>query len=240
MTDSPVDKEALRERIWDELEESGAARFPFPPHGRIPNFAAAAAAASRLTELNAWRTATTLKANPDAPQLPVRRRALRAGRTLFMAVPRLREPDCFVELDPARIEDTDAAATVSAMDDYGQPVGPAHVPEIDLIVTGSVAVTPSGARVGKGEGYSDLEYAILHEFGLVSPSTPVVSTVHELQVVTENIPVETHDVPIDLIVTPDRTIRTDTPYSRPTGVAWDRLSAERIDEIPVLERLRSA
>jgi hypothetical protein len=26
-----MDKQALRERIWDELEESGEARFPYPP-----------------------------------------------------------------------------------------------------------------------------------------------------------------------------------------------------------------
>lgn len=238
MTNTSPGKQAVRDRIWDELEERGEARFPFPPHGRIPNFAGAARAASRLTGLDAWESAAILKANPDAPQLPVRRRALQSGRTLYMAVPRLREPDCFVELDPAGIDDTDAAATVSSMGDYGQPVGPETVPEIDLIVVGSVAATPAGARVGKGEGYSDLEYAILQEFGLVSESTPVVTTVHEIQVVTESIPVHAHDVPIDIIVTPDQTLRTDTSYSRPSGVAWDRLSEDRVDEIPVLERLR--
>jgi len=26
-----MDKQALRERVWDELEERGVARFPFPP-----------------------------------------------------------------------------------------------------------------------------------------------------------------------------------------------------------------
>jgi len=40
-------------------------------------------------------------------------------------------------------------------------------------------------------------------------------------------------------VTPERTIRTDTPYDRPTGVDWESLSEERIDEIPVLDRLRA-
>ena len=48
-----MDKQALRERTWDALEAEGVARFPFPPHGRIPNFAGADAAATRLTETDA-------------------------------------------------------------------------------------------------------------------------------------------------------------------------------------------
>jgi len=26
-----MDKQTLRERVWDDLEASGVARFPFPP-----------------------------------------------------------------------------------------------------------------------------------------------------------------------------------------------------------------
>ncbi|NIS34221.1 MAG: 5-formyltetrahydrofolate cyclo-ligase, partial [Actinobacteria bacterium] len=61
--------QALRERVWDDLEEAGVARFPFPPHGRIPNFAGAEAAADRLAETPEWAAADAIKANPDAPQL---------------------------------------------------------------------------------------------------------------------------------------------------------------------------
>jgi len=93
-----MSKQALRERVWDDLEASGVARFPFPPHGRIPNFAGAAEAADRLAERPEFVDAQTIKCNPDAPQRPVRRRALEAGTTLFVAVPRLSEPECFLEL----------------------------------------------------------------------------------------------------------------------------------------------
>jgi len=34
-----MDKQAVRETVWDAFEERGEARFPFPPHDRIPNFA---------------------------------------------------------------------------------------------------------------------------------------------------------------------------------------------------------
>jgi 5-formyltetrahydrofolate cyclo-ligase len=234
-----MDKQALRERVWDDLEASGVARFPFPPHGRIPNYAGADAAADRLRDLDAWTDAATLKANPDAPQLPARRAALDAGKTVFMAVPRLRDERCFYRLDPAELADPDAAATVSGVDDHAEQVGPEAVDHVDLVLVGSVAVTEDGARVGKGEGYSDLEFAVLSDLGLVDERTSVVTTVHERQVVDDEIPVDDHDVPLDVVVTPERTIRTDTPYDRPEGVDWAALSADRIGEIPVLERLRA-
>ncbi|WP_225335442.1 5-formyltetrahydrofolate cyclo-ligase [Halomicrobium urmianum] len=229
-----MDKDAVREAVWDELEDSGVARFPFPPHDRIPNVAGAEDAAERLAGTDAWQRADAIKANPDAPQLPVRRRALREGKTVYMAVPRLREVECFLELDPAEIDDVESAPTVSSMDEYGRQVGPEDVESVDLIVSGSVAVNEQGARIGKGEGFSDLEYAVLRELDLVGDETPMVTTVHERQVRTEDWIVDDHDVPMDLVVTPERIIETETPYERPAGVDWDLLDEERIEEMPVL------
>ena len=230
-----MDKERLRERVWDDLDESGVARFPFPPHGRIPNFAGADGATERLTDTDAWAEADVIKANPDAPQLPVRRAALRQGKTVYMAVPRLRDEKCFLRLDPAEIEDIDHATTVGGSAEVGVQVGPDEMDEIGLIVSGSVAVTADGARVGKGEGYSDLEFAVLRELGLVDDATPVATTVHERQVVDAAVPTGDHDVPLDLVVTPERTIRTGGG-EKPAGIDWGLLSAERRAEIPVLDR----
>ena len=42
-----ADKSAARQWVWDRLSAEGVARFPFPPHGRIPNFAGAEVAAAR-------------------------------------------------------------------------------------------------------------------------------------------------------------------------------------------------
>ncbi len=233
-----MDKQELRERVWDDLEESGDARFPFPPHGRIPNFADAAVAAERLVERPEWAAAERIKINPDSPQRPVRQRALEAGKTLYMAVPRLRDPDCFLRLAPNEIDDYDRATTISGSSELGVQVGPDAIESVDLIVSGSVAVTESGARIGKGEGYSDLEYALLDTLGLVDDTTPVVTTVHELQVVDEAVAVDRHDVPLDLVVTPERTIETRTEHERSDGIDWSSLDAERIEEMPVFQALR--
>ncbi|WP_232686318.1 5-formyltetrahydrofolate cyclo-ligase [Halobacterium zhouii] len=235
-------KQALRERVWDDLEESGEARFPFPPHGRIPNFAGASDAADLLAAQPEWEGADTVKANPDAPQLPARRRALRDGKTVYMAVPRLRDEKCFLELDPDRIdpEEYDAAPALSNVDDYADQVRPDALPHVDLVLSGSVVVTAAGARVGKGEGFSDLEFAILSDLGLVDDETTVATTVHERQVVDSGeVTPDAHDVPMDLVVTPERVIRTDSEYDRPAGVDWDALDEEQIEEMPVLERLQA-
>jgi 5-formyltetrahydrofolate cyclo-ligase len=233
-----MEKQELRERVWDELEESGEARFPFPPHGRISNFAGADEAAARLAS---WLDdpPATLKANPDAPQLPYRRRALHDGAVCYFAQPRLRDERPFLRLDPAAIppDEFDRAPTVSHVDDYATPVGPDDVPRLDLIVCGSVAVDERGGRVGKGEGFSDLEFAVLAELGAVDADTLVATTVHERQVL-ESVPHEPHDVPVDLAVTPERVVETETAYDRPPGVDWSLVDEAQVAETPVLRALR--
>lgn len=233
-----MDKQAIRERVWDALEAEGVAAFPFPPHGRIPNFSGASEAADRLAGLPEFEQAEAIKANPDSPQRPVRKLALEAGKTVYMAVPRLRDEKCFIELDPDRIDDYHRASTISGSSELGVQVGPEAVESIDLIVSGSVAVTDDGARIGKGEGYSDLEYAILRGLGLVDEATPVVTTVHELQIVDDEVAVEAHDVPMDAIVTPERVVRPSVEAPKPSGIDWSALSEDRIEEMPVLRALR--
>lgn len=231
-------KDPIRRRVWDRLEADDIARFPFPPHGRITNFDGAADAAARAMALSELADADAVKANPDAPQLPLRRKLLHNGTTVYMAVPRLAADRPFVELDPEEISDLDAAATISQMSNYGRKVGPEDVPELDAIVVGSVAVTEDGARVGKGEGYSDLEYAVLRGFGLVDDDTPVVTTVHDVQFLEEDVDTERYDVPMDVVCTPTRTVRTETTRPRPEGIFWNDLDSKRLDEIPILDRLR--
>ncbi|MFB6137103.1 MAG: 5-formyltetrahydrofolate cyclo-ligase [Halobacteriaceae archaeon] len=251
--DERVDKQALRESVWDALEREGVARFPYPPHGRIPNVAGADTAAERLAATDAWVAADVLKVNPDAPQLPVRRAALRAGKTLYVPVPRLSEAECFYRLDPDAVADVDAATTVSGVADAGVAVPPGDVEPVDLIVSGSVAVRAAdGTRVGKGEGYSDLEFALLREYDRVDDETVTATTVHERQVVEEPVAAGAHDVPMDLVVTPERTIRparvgadgtagTDgmrATQGKPSGVDREALDPTRREEIPALAALR--
>ena len=223
------EKQTVRERVWALLRERGVARFP-GARGRIPNFTGAEAAAERLATLDEWRAAAALKANPDSPQLPVRRRALAEGKTVYMAIPRLRDERPFVRLC--------REATIKGAARDGTPVGVADIGRIDMVVCGTVAVTRDGVRIGKGGGYSDLEFGLLVEAGLVGERTLLVTTVHPLQVLDEPLPESEHDFRVDAIVTPIETIRTPAP-KRPPGILWSHLDAEKIAAIPVLTALAS-
>ena len=231
-------KDALRQRVWQLLVARRVARFPFPIDDRIPNFVGAEAAAARAALLPEWRAARRLKCNPDAPQRPVRLCALRDGKIVFMAVPRLRAERCFIKLDPRRLGGRlPEASTIGGATKLGEPVGPDALERIDLVVAGSVAVDASGRRLGKGGGYSDLEWALARELEVVTARTPVLTTVHELQIVRAAIPVTSHDVPVDLIVTPERVIRPRARRAKPRGIRWDELSAAQIAAMPVIARL---
>jgi 5-formyltetrahydrofolate cyclo-ligase len=230
-------KQRVRERAWTRLERARVALFP-GARGRIPNFKGAALAAERLAATPEWQRARALKCNPDAPQRPVRLRALRDGKLVYMAVPRLRDALCFWELDPRRIREIAAAATIGGAGRAGRPVDPRALPHIDLVVAGSVAVNRAGARVGKGGGYSDLEYAIGREVGCIDADTRVCTTVHALQVVADDLPTTAHDFFLDLIVTPDEEIRpARTARRQPRGVLREHLRPEHRELVPVLRAL---
>ncbi|MEZ0346434.1 MAG: 5-formyltetrahydrofolate cyclo-ligase [Infirmifilum sp.] len=235
-TEAKKVKEELRRKVWSRMVSEGVALPPFPVEGRIPNFRGAELAARRLAEDDIFQEAKVIFCNPDSPQRHVREAALRAGKVLIMASPRLRSG--FLLLDSSRIPGNalSYASTIKGAFTYGRVLH-SNVPQIDLKVSGSVAVSLDGGRVGKGGGFSDLEYAILREMRVIGEDTPVVTTVHDVQIV-ESIPMERHDVPLDRIYTPSKAIVTVRKYPRPRGIIWELLPEKQIEEIPLLRELR--
>ena len=108
---------------------------------------------------------------------------------------------------------------------------------------GCVAVAEDGARLGKGGGFADLEFALSAAAGLIGPDTVAATTVHELQLRPAGaIPLTSHDVPVDLIVTPERVIdcRAGRGPRPAAGIRWDDLTEEKIAAIPLLAAQRAA
>ena len=236
------DKWAIREDVWTALETARVVRGK-SVHDKIPHFIGCEVAASLATELPEWEAARAIKSNPDQAQRPLRQLALEQGKLLYMAVPRLRDERVFIELDPTRPEVEPAkAATISGAFKVGRPVYVAEMQSIDLVISGSVAVNRQGVRVGKGGGYADLEYGLAAAAGVVNPDTPVISTVHAMQVLDEDLPYTQHDVPLAVVITPDAIIRCNAggaALPRPTGIYWDDLDERKIRSIPLLARLRA-
>jgi 5-formyltetrahydrofolate cyclo-ligase len=194
-----MEKDEIREKIWRMMVEKKVALPPFPVHGRIPNFKGAREAAMRLRNLDEYRKAEVLLCNPDSPQIHVREMALKDGKILVVATPRLSRG--FIE-----VRGQDISPTIRGMIERGRPVKPGDH-KIDIFVAGSVAVSVEGYRLGKGTGYSDLEFRMWREAGSIDDRTLRVTTVHDIQVV-EFVPRDEWDVPVDLISTPTRIIWT--------------------------------
>jgi len=194
------EKRRLRERIWQQMEQAGVAAFPLPCWGRIPNFVGAEKAAERLRKLKEWKNARVVFVNPDSPQRKVRENALKDGKILIMASPRLKRG--FLLVDPRKVRGKEhLASTIKGAFKYGVTVQ--DFPKPDLIVEGSVAVDLEGHRLGKGQGYGDTEIEILKKrFGEI----PVATTVHDMQIV-EKVPFDVKDEKVSIIVTPTRVIR---------------------------------
>jgi len=231
-------KDQVRKAVWKAMDREGVSRFP-GAEGRIPNFAGAKLAAQKLAANRVWKRARVIKANPDSPQTHVRRMALEEGKMVVMAVPRLRDQHPFRLLDPRKLsaKQVREAATIKGALRHGKVVALEELPPIDFVLCGSVAVNLSGARVGKGGGFSDLEYALLIEEGLIDDHTIVATTVHPIQILREHLPLIDHDLPIDMVATPRAVIELERQYKRPRGILWDHLQPPQIHEIPILERI---
>jgi len=232
------EKSKIRERIWRLLDYKAVARFPFPIEGRIPNFDGANFAAGRLTEVKSFSEAEAVKVNPDYAQVEVRRNVLTRGKNLIMPTPRLREG--FLILDPDKIpaEKLNYSATIKGSNIYGEKRELKEIPRIDFIVCGSVAVTKGGRRIGKGGGYSDLEFAILLEAGIIDEEIPIATTIHELQLINYA-PIDSHDFTVDIISTPKRIIKSTGDMQRPSGIIWKKISEKQLEKISILEKIRS-
>ena len=124
--------------------------------------------------------------------------------TLFVPTPL--EPDMSLALGEPRWGLWEAGrALVTLGRPPAQPDGEARgaesLKEADLIVIPALAASADGTRLGQGGGWYDR--ALMHR----SPGVPVVAAIFDDELLEAGvIPAEPHDVPVDAIVTPTRTI----------------------------------
>lgn len=230
-----IDKQSLRERIWEKMMVEKVGRFPFPLKGRIPNFRHAEKAAAHVFGMDIYQSASVVKVNPDSPQLPIRAQVLKDGKILLVPTPRL--TDGFIQVLPDDVPagEEKKAASLKNIHQYGRVIPLKDLPKVDLLFAGSVAVHPDGRRIGKGEGYADREYAILRELG--NPPMPVIGTVHSVQVVNDDFKTDDYDLTLDYIVTEQGILETGAGDRKPSGIHWDLVTDEEREKMPVLEAI---
>ncbi|KQK79303.1 methenyltetrahydrofolate synthase domain-containing protein [Amazona aestiva] len=155
----------------------------------------------------------------------------------------IRELDMFIrareiKVDPDKPLEGVRLAALQGIKEYSVPVGLEGKAQVDLVVVGSVAVSEKGWRIGKGEGYADMEYAMMVSMGAVQEDAPVVTIVHDCQVVdiAEEL-LGDHDLTVDYILTPTRIIKTDCKRPKPRGIIWHKVTSEMLAKIPILRSL---
>lgn len=210
-------KELLRKTVYDNLFYEGFSNRKHGDYGKIPDFKGSDIAALNLSKTEEWISAKTIFCSPDSAQIPVRYLALKDCKNLIMASPNLEHGYLFlngkelskfedsVSFKDSKINDSiiHKAATKEGAFDYASRID--AFPKIDLVVEGSVAVDNSGNRIGKGKGFADKEIADLFDKNLISNNTPLLTTIHPLQLV-DFVPMESHDMKLNMIVTTDEVI----------------------------------
>jgi len=233
-------KDDIRGQVWTLMEETNLADFPRPCHQRIPNFRGSRNACEKLLGLDCFRKAVTVKVNPDKPQETARFLALQFNKKLLVPTPRLRHGLFNHVLPPFGFgaPDLKLCCNAEGIKHYGIPIPLKSNVQVDLIVVGSVAVSEKGYRIGKGEGFADMEWGMMATMGAVRCDTIVVTIVHDCQV--RDIPdelIEPHDITVDIILTPRRIIYCPGRLPRPSSLIWDKITPAKLREIPSLSRL---
>lgn len=237
-------KSEVRERVFKELRKVAFpdSRFHFDFGEFITDFEGSDLAVERLVSHRHYRDSSFIFITPDNCIEQLRHRALLDGKRILMTTYSIRRG--FWILDPSRIPADKFlyAATLDGMERMGQPLTLAQIagyPAVDYLVTGTGAINEEGVRFGKGHGFFDVEWGMLHKMGRIGPSTPAAAVVHDCQVLTEKLKPEVFDTVVDVIFTPSRTIEVGNPQKPQLGILWDLLDPKMLATIPPLQELKA-
>ncbi|MEM4747914.1 MAG: 5-formyltetrahydrofolate cyclo-ligase [Archaeoglobaceae archaeon] len=189
-------KEEVREYVWRKIEPFSK----FPPYGRIPNFRGAEKACEKLRNLEEYWSSECIFSAPDSVLLRLREIVLEDGKMLLAALPRMKG---FVLLRQ-KVKPTIENLKIGEKADFGK-----LRKKVGIFAQGCVAVDLKGNRIGKGSGFGDREYEILKREGVLKNEALFIVIAHEIQIFDDlSHLIEKHDARADVILTPEKIIRT--------------------------------
>lgn len=127
-----------------------------------------------------------IKVNLDRAQEPVKLEVIKAGKNLY--VPPFKETGStalFTKVLCPTDADLNTQKNIVRLrgpEESREDIGIDTDIKLDILVVGSCAVSKKGQRIGKGNGYVDLDFGLLAQLGVLTDKTLVVTTVHEIQV----------------------------------------------------------
>lgn len=243
-----ITKRTFRLETWNKIKEqklSPVRRFnAFNTFNKIPYLVGVDKAAEMLAETEEFKKANSIKVNIDLAQEQVKLEVIKAGKTLLVP-PSHKSANVYAKIKNCDLDELDLAAQkkiikLQGTEDTFEEIDINNAGKIDMVVVGSYAVSRQGHRIGKGNGYVDLDIGILTHLGCLTKDTLIVTTVHDIQVydtLPENL-FQSYDLPLDLIVTPTEVIRVSKRLTRPAGIEWNLLSSRRLEIVPVLKSIK--
>lgn len=232
-----------RTRVWQALANIALpdSRFHFDFGEFITDFQGSDKAIAQLLQMSIYQEAQVLFITPDNCLEKLRSQTIRDDKVLLMTTYGIRRG--FVELRreevPSGIEEY--AVLLDVVERLGRHISLAEIQHryhIDLLVTGSSAVSRSGSRIGKGHGFFDIEWGMLYSLGVVDTSTPVVDIVHDCQIVDDDFAIKPYDTICDYIITPTEKIFIPSPQKPTAGILWDVLEPGMMERISCLSELK--
>lgn len=188
------------------------------------------------------RIAEHIKVNIDRVLHEFKELALLADKSVYLPSTRESSALCLKVDVPADAteEQKKEALRVQDIQKFRSEIGLDSGLKLDIVVIGSVVVSREGYRIGRGNGFADLDIGLLIELGAITPKTIIVTIVHDMQVVDSLPPnlFQKYDTPVDIIATPTEIIRVPKRLSFPNGVYWELLSERRLKILPVLQQLK--
>ncbi len=238
-----MNKSEARQHVWQELRKVAKpdSRYHFDFNEYIPDFEGSNKATEQLITTPIYQDAQTIFITPDNCLEGLRTQTVKDGKTQIVSTYGIRRG--LVKLKPEDVEPglEHYAILLDLIEHVGNYLNLEQLKaqyQLDLIVTGASAVNHAGVRFGKGHGFFDLEWAIFYMLGVVDQNTPIVSFVHDCQLVNVDLELSPFDTLCDFIVTPSKIVEVSNPQKPTAGVIWEKLESGMMDDIPPLRELK--
>ena len=238
-------KASVRSEVFASLRSVAVpdSRFHFDFSSFIADFEGSDSANRRLTDHRYYQEARVIFITPDNCLERLRHRALLDGKTVlttsyaikrgFWMLSRATIADENLLLYASTLDGMERVATALTLQQIAAELG-----HVDYLVTGTGAINEEGVRFGKGHGFFDAEWAMLHRMGVIRTTTPAAAVVHDCQVLRQTLSPEVFDTVADVIFTPTRTLEVGNPHKPDCGIVWSLLDPHMLETIPPLQELK--
>jgi len=189
--------------------------------------------AERLRGLSFYGNADTVFVSGDHSLRQVRINCLLDGKKLIMPAAGLKEGFFLIKPHTVPFKNIPQAVTFRGLPRFGNRLTDKDLSRltINIILTDALAIDPSGARLGDGNGFFDLSYALLGISGALPECPAVFAVVDSEDVVADQLPVDPWDVNMTGAVTPDHVRFFPKRRQQRPQIFWHELLLKRIRKV---------